>query len=316
MIILDKFNLINAHSKGFESHDSGDIKFVTNGFFNNGVLGFVTPLENEKVFLDTAICVSAFCEATVQTGPFLPRGNGGSGLLVLVPRAEMSIEELYHYAAQINKHAWRFSFGRMVMADRLARLSIMEPTVSISVEKVVNGLIPPKTKPIAVRIKRTKEFPLTSLVEVTREYAPYLNQLDLTSQRTPYVTTTEMNNGVSLLCNEDPLFKSGTVTVSLDGICGTTFFQFEDYMAGEKTAVLTGKAHSESFMFYVAAMIRLKAWRYHYGRKLSMGRLQAMSIPLPVDEKEEIDYKVIDTIVSNSYGWSRVSSMAKSLQTQ
>ncbi len=147
------------------------------------------------------------------------------------------------------------------------------------------------------------------LCNIERKYAPYLNELDSDIQETPYVTTTESNNGVSLRCDTKPNFKRNTLTVSLDGKCGTTFYQFEDYIAGEKTAVITlKKSHDPYVLFYIAALIRLKSWRYHYGRKLSMGRLAYFKLPMPINEKGETDFTAIEQIVKNSYGWEMIDA--------
>ena len=78
------FTVEKAKSKGFENYEKGDVPFITNGIGNNGVQGFVKPNETARVFTIDAICVSAFCEATVQKAPFLPRGNGGSRSLSFI----------------------------------------------------------------------------------------------------------------------------------------------------------------------------------------------------------------------------------------
>jgi Type I restriction modification DNA specificity domain. len=124
MKIASKFTIHSAKSKSVDAHIEGNTPFISNGFYNNGVVGFVTPIEGERVFTKRAICISAFCEATIQESPFLPRGNGGSGMVVLIPKEEMSKEELFYYAVQINKQNWKFSFGRMVNPDRIKNLEI------------------------------------------------------------------------------------------------------------------------------------------------------------------------------------------------
>lgn len=119
------FKVTNAKSKGFESYDLGDVPFVSNGSFNNGIIGYVTPYENDRVFESKGICISAFCEATIQNPPFLPRGNGGSGLIVLTPLKAMDDEIMTFYAAYINKYcSWMFSYGRMVTIERLKKVKL------------------------------------------------------------------------------------------------------------------------------------------------------------------------------------------------
>jgi type I restriction enzyme M protein len=156
-----------------------------------------------------------------------------------------------------------------------------------------------------------KNFDLIKLCEVERKYAPYLNEVLSNEEIVPYVTTTEMKNGISLRCDTDANFKKGTVTVSLDSTCGTTFYQFEDYLAGEKTAALTllrelkvPEEYQAPLLFYIAYLIRHKSWRYHFGRKLSEERLRKFEIPLPITKAGKIDYKFVNDLVQNCYGWS------------
>jgi len=163
-----------------------------------------------------------------------------------------------------------------------------------------------------------KTFNLIDLCTVERKYAPYLNEV-LSDQKTvPYVTTTEMNNGISLKCDSESNFKRDTVTVSLDGTCGTTFYQFEDYIAGEKTAALTlldelrAPADAKApLLFYIAYLIRHKSWRFHFGRKLSEERLRKFEIPLPVGKTGKIDFAFIKGLVENCYGWSIIQGNLK-----
>ncbi|MBU0458569.1 restriction endonuclease subunit S [Patescibacteria group bacterium] len=308
MTVGTLFNIGNAKSKGFEQHDEGTIPFVTNGFRNNGIVGFVDPLPMERVIKEQAICISTFCEATVHEPPFLPRGNGGSGLIILVPKTGMTREEMYYYAAQVNKQSWRFSFGRMVINERIACLEL-QPFKGVSTTLSIEKLVPEMKQRKNVSISKMAKKSITDICNIERKYAPYMNEIDELDSGTPYVTTTEVDNGVSIHCNEKPNFKSNSVTVSLDGICGTTFFQFQDYIAGEKTAVVTLKEkYNPYLLLYIAALIRMMSWRYHYGRKLSIGRLEELSLKLPVEEDGNIDFDAIEKIVKNSYGWEIVDA--------
>jgi hypothetical protein len=50
----------------FSDYEPGDIAYIGNGFSNNGVVGYVTPLKTDRVFNFRAVVVSAFCEVTVN----------------------------------------------------------------------------------------------------------------------------------------------------------------------------------------------------------------------------------------------------------
>ncbi len=76
--ITKYFKVINAKSRSIDVYDEGSIAFVSNGFMNKGIIKYVTPYEDDKVFWSPCITISAFCEAIVQNEPFVARGNGGS----------------------------------------------------------------------------------------------------------------------------------------------------------------------------------------------------------------------------------------------
>lgn len=125
MKISELFNLEVARSKGVEDYDSGSVPFVTNTTLNNGVVKFVEPYSDDKLFAGKTICISGLGYATLQTYLYLPKGNGGDSATILIPKLTMSIEELIFYTAIFNlQHNWRFSFGRKASKTRIESLEI------------------------------------------------------------------------------------------------------------------------------------------------------------------------------------------------
>lgn len=123
------FDVVNAKSRGYDAYDNGKVAFVSNGFYNKGILGYVDPYEEDRIFEAGCISVSAFCEAIVQDEKFVARGNGGSGLTILKPKFKMDKEVLQIYASYINNFCkWRFSYGRMVSIQRISK--VLVPNIS------------------------------------------------------------------------------------------------------------------------------------------------------------------------------------------
>jgi len=117
-----------ARSVGLERYAAGDVAYVTNGLRDNGVVGYVKSKPGDRVFKFVGIALSAFCEATVQIPPFVARGNGGSGLIVLEPKVPMTADQLGFIAAYINTFvSWRFSWYRQASVQRIRSLQIPEP---------------------------------------------------------------------------------------------------------------------------------------------------------------------------------------------
>lgn len=123
--IEELFEIHRAKSGLFSDYEKGDVAYVGNGMTDNAVTGFVKPLSKDKVFDFAGIAISAFCEATVQTPPFVACGRAGNGLVVLQPKAAMPVRQLAYIAAYINMAVrWRFNWYRQTTADRIRQLKV------------------------------------------------------------------------------------------------------------------------------------------------------------------------------------------------
>jgi len=143
MLISSLFEMTPAKSKSTDDYLAGEIPFVTNTEMNNGVVSYVEPFDDDKVFAGPAICISGLGHATVHLSTFLPKGNGGDSCTVLVPKQSLSNNDLLYYAALFNTlHSWRFSFGRKASKRRLAGLDLSplhsEAVISIENETSIN----------------------------------------------------------------------------------------------------------------------------------------------------------------------------------
>jgi len=126
MKISELFRIGVGKSKANDEYDEGNIPYVSSTTFNNGVLQFVEPYQEDKVFDGGTICVSGLGFATLQLQRFLPKGNGGDSATLLIPLVEMSITELVYYTATFNMlHNWRFSFGRKANKTRIQDLEMI-----------------------------------------------------------------------------------------------------------------------------------------------------------------------------------------------
>ncbi len=302
------FRFHNSKSRGFDGYQPGDIRFVTNGFYNNGVQGLVMPFPGDRVFQFKGICVSAFCEATVQEPPFLPRGNGGSGLLVLEPERPMTHDELVYYAAFMNESIrWRFSFGRMVSGDRLKRHDINEFDGTIHPSRSVDQLIPEKKddSPLGRSIRFVqKGLNDPDMFEVKKGIGAYRE--NLSSGRTPLISATGGDNGILDYVELAPTFIAPAITVERVG--GRAFIQLRDFAtvpADISVLVPRNGSMSLSRLFMIASLINAERWRYSYGRKLTAGRLKKMRIPIPVADPDEHDLS--GELLRRCYGWKEIS---------
>ncbi len=313
--IYKKFDIVNAKSSSYSSYSKGNIPFITNGpDLESSVKGYIEPLTGDRIFNKSSISLSSFGEAIIPPVPFVARGNGGSGLIVLVPKNDMSIDELYFYASQINMQKWRFSFSFMAIKKRVERIILIEFNTSneMNIDKKIKKLLPKKTRTIkktdidiiklvnVVYNKKTKQ----GLCEVSKSTSVPKNALE--KGTTPYITTSSLNNGVSGFYDIEPNFKAKCLTLALNGSVGEVFFQFEDFVTSGDNAVLRLKdKYNPYLLFYIATMIRNHKWRYNYYRKLNLTKLNKMQIPLPY-KNNRIDLEYIEKTVKNCYGYKEI----------
>lgn len=296
--------------------DKGKIPLISCKTLDKGVEGYF-DIPIDKTYNN---CVTIACDGMRPLTSFYHdyKISAKDNVLICIPKESIGISTIFYIIAYLNKMRWRFSYGRKFYANKIKSIEVKLPIKengSIDEEyikskikmKFKDEFLTKTHKPKIFEMLKLKHFPLIDIVTIERKYAPYINELTIKESGTPYVTTSEGNNGISEFVDLEPNFKKNTITIALDGSCGTAFFQFDDFLAGEKTASLRLKNSTNPYLlFYVGALIRLKSWRYGYGRKLSIERLNKLSIPLPIDKQSNPDLDMVEKIVKNSFGWDSV----------
>lgn len=314
MKVKELFEVTNARSKAFEDHELGDVAFVTNGFSNNGVIGFVQPLPKERVFNFRGICLSAFCEATVHEPPFLPRGNGGSGLVVLKPRDSMAFAELLYYASCINKGAaWKFSYGKMIRKDRAEEIELpkYEPSIKLNLASILPRKAKTATK--SVDIKKWGKFLVTDLFTLERGDFHAIDDLDLGHVLT--VSRVGVDNGVIGLY-EPPqgakVYTQAVITVST--VTGDAFVQIEPFMATDNVVICVPKKPlCATSLYFIQFVLNSGKWRYSYGRQCYKTKFAQTILYLPITETGEPAESLMGEIVKNTSYWPFLQKTARAL---
>lgn len=267
----------------------------------SGISGFVEPLDGVKPYapglLTVALGGSRLLSTYVQQLPFYTAQN----VAVLSPRDKaMGVNERLFYAMCIRANAFRYSaFGRE--ANRtLGSLLVPDEAPSWASELSV---------PTHVGLSRAA----TSEVEFTDPWAwPLFILEDLftvkkgrrvtKAQRVPgstrFIGASEKNNGVTDMCDLDPIFDAHTISVPYDGSIGYAFYQDKPYFALDSVQVLVPRFEATKFaLLFVAAMIRFEKWRFNYGYKWNMARMKKTAIRLPANAAGEPDWEYMDAVM-------------------
>ncbi len=304
------FNIVYGqkeyHNKEWLDGDNGKNILISSKGVDNGVYGFFDIPNKFKAPIITVQGYGTIGQAFVQEYDC----SVDDHMLILMPKKKMTLEELFQVAHQIRLTKWKYRYGRGITQGRLENEKIKIIKSKINYSNFLKKNIPSNKKREKIKSNgRTKLVPLVDLCEIKREYYYYVDEVDRTKEKIPYITTTESDNGVGVFCNEEPIFEEKTLTVSLDGKSGLTFYQINSFIAGEKTAVLKLKdIKNRGVLIYIGAIIRLFSWRYNYARKLSIGRLRKILIPIPIKEDNSYDLDYIDKLVKNCYGFDKIKT--------
>ena len=307
------FEVHAARSDAYKSYDAGATAFVSNGLSDNGVVGYVEPKSGDKVFEARSICVSAFCEATVQEPPFMARGNGGSGLVILEPKKPISRKTLLKIAAYVNEAIrWRFSYGRMVIPDRILHFEIPELNLPLQLDV---AQITPKPKPpkLVPTIDVTTSFKSTALTDLFAvQSGNYHKADDLFDGPYPLISCGDKDNGLVRFCTA-PLehIYENCLTVAYNGSPMVTKYHPYKFVAKDDVAVLIPKRTLRATtVLFVQMMLLRETWRYSYGRKCFKNKLMRTVINLPVKDGNLNEDSIQKVITGTSY-WDFIQPMIK-----
>lgn len=298
-----------ARSIPFDDHDEGAIPFVTNGYRDNGVVGYVTPEAGDRIFEATAICVSAFCEVTVQRGPFIARGNGGSGLTILEPNEPMSDAQLWAYAGYLSsRHRWKFSFGRMATGARIKTLDVPANIGSLP-NTSPESLLPKRhesTGKNGSRLRWSSRM-VTDLFDV--ESGDFHSADELDAGGVPLISCGDQDNGIIGFYAPPPdKIYQNALTVAYNGDW-PLMAKFHPYpfAAKDDVAVLRPKEEMAlASLLFMQMLLNRETWRHSYGRKLYRARLEKFELRVPVDDRSELDQAGILTWLEANPMWDEV----------
>ena len=113
--------------------------------------------------------------------------------------------------------------------------------------------------------------------------------------QTPYITSSETNNGVTSFVQEISSSGANTITANRGGSVGYFFYQPINYLATPvDVRILSPKFDLNPFIgMFLATILQMEKYRYNYSRKMGTARLKRFKIKLPTKNNRP-DWKLIE----------------------
>lgn len=152
-----------------------------------------------------------------------------------------------------------------------------------------------------IDVSQWKEFKLSSMFDIC--YGSFVPKKDR-GIKTPFITTSSENNGISYYVDSDPMFNGDALTVASDGSVGATFYHDKPFSAGNIVVVLEPhddvreKWTPKSALFIATCIRKYAQIRHSWTDKYSVNRVRDTMLPLPVDSSGEPDWQYMDSYIA------------------
>lgn len=278
------------------------VNYVSRTRENNGVSAYVKRLDDvepfEKGLITVAGSGNSVLESFVQPFPFYT----GYHILILEPREELSLLKKLFYCYCIRQNQYKYSFGRQAnrtLKDLLVPDQIPNEFADIEIDKLntvkQESLLKNSFKLNQENWKWFRYDELFILKKGTR-----IVNSEMESGNTPCIRPIETNNGVYDYIAIEPNHEANTITVNYNGSVAEAFYQPKPYFALDDINVLYPKFELNVYiaMFFVT-LIRQEKYRFNYGRKWHLGRMNESLIKLPVDKDGQPDFEFMENYIKS-----------------
>ncbi len=283
----------------------GNTPLISSKGEDSGIFDFynIEPFYN-KPFI-TIPRVGTIGVAFVQDKPCCVDDN----CLVLLPKKEMTTEELYQIAYQLRCNIWKYKYGRQITPTRIKKQEIILCEIKKKYKDYKEN-----RQYTQIKESKDKEIPnaklmkLSDICNIEKKNALPQNAINLDGG-IPYITTTSKNNGVSNFTDEEFNCKGNCLTVAMNGSVCEVFYQNKDFITSGDNAVLYLKDEYQNLsekqkyalLLYIGSVFKLmNKWKYNYCRKLGKTRLENTKLPIPM-VNNTIDIQYIESLYNDIF---------------
>jgi hypothetical protein len=262
------------------------INFVSRSSKSLGVVAQVEKIQGVEPYPRGLITVTL--GGTYLLSSFVQQENfyTAQNIKVLIPKRKMGFVEKIFYCLVISKNRFRYSsHGREAntsLDNLLVPSSIPIDWNKISFEEYNMSKEPLLDRKIKLNTFKWSYFDLDDLFEVSASKDELINDLTI-GGKTPYVTSSSADNGITAHVKEQATNPEKTITANRGGSVGFFYYQPTPYKATPvDVRILTPKFKMNAYMgLFLKTILQLEKYRFNYSRKMGTERLKELKIKLP-----------------------------------
>ena len=131
-------------------------------------------------------------------------------------------------------------------------------------------------------LKEAAEFKISDVFDLYK--GKRLVKAEHICGNTPFIGSTDSNNGVTGYIGQEPIFSGNAITISYNGSVGQVFYQENDFWASDDINVLYLKNHvlNASLYSYLSGALKKAGSKFSYSYKWNLERMKGTLIVLPI----------------------------------
>lgn len=142
----------------------------------------------------------------------------------------------------------------------------------------------------------------------------------LTEDSIPYVTRTDLNNGVKAFALRERLenIEKGNALVIGD-TTATISYQKDDFIAGDHIVIVRTNWLNEYTGLFVMTLLKKESYRYSYGRAFKIDIIKETALKLPADSEGKADWAFMENYIKSLHNkavTTKIRLKKTSLDTQ
>ena len=314
------FKVFTGNLLAKELLKKGNIPRITATDNNNGIYDFYKKV-NHKNYRELANFISISFLGSVFYHPYAASLDMKIHS-IQIPNKELNENLAEFIVACLKKAFSHFSYGFQLSSKDLLKKIVLLPITQKGepdyafmeqfMRQKEQGKIEKFQNYIAKRIEQVKDFKEVELLKEKEWREFYLNQVFTNIQRgkrlkkddhkkgkTPYVSSSAMNNGIDgFVSNKEKvrIFKN-CLSIANSGSVGATFYQPFSFVASDHITQLESDNFKEFIYLFISTVTKRLSEKYSFNREINDARIQREKILLPTDKKGQPDYNYMENYI-------------------
>ncbi|HEY0323347.1 MAG TPA: restriction endonuclease subunit S [Pyrinomonadaceae bacterium] len=286
-----------------ESNENSDINFVSRSRENLGVVCKVSRLSNIEPLPAGLITVTLggtyLLSSFVQQREFYTAQN----IKVLTPKKEMSLNEKIFYCKSIELNRFRYTSHGREANTTLDTLPVPSEAPKEFLNIKVDLSKPAKSTTVLKEFFQLNTeywqcFRYDQLFTIERGRGARVTDVK-EEGRVAFITSTDLNNGLKGFVDSEAAHPANVITVNRNGSVGEAFYQPKPFCSTEDVHVFVPKFNLTPYIaMFLVALIKKEKYRYNYGRKWGLARMNESIIKLPIKNGQP-DFEFIENYIKS-----------------